>query len=941
MPPHDEWKTLKHGGLKEFVDHIVSTFGRPQLKPTIECLRGVTTYPSGDQRQGRYNMTLTDLMNQHYTSAVREASLDLILGRSDNIVKVGDLVEMLLGISFSVKDAMLDWEWLGIDPVEWPPQRLDWEVYRIEHLAFVSNMESQFAGWLEYPWHILYSALRSMACQDWQREHLCPFCRTSHRNSGRTHDAWAYFNGCLSHLSIAPMCIGSFMLEDTLMVRGKPMTPPVIKLLQRLSPKQEAREWMPAITIIYMAPGGHRQWPMSITALLERLSWIVLQTRPLALASFQEAVQRNPDWQPKYRSGPKDQRLPFAPAIPYKFLDIGTKMGDFKLGEHVPERHDTYNIYHPRYIRNGIPPVNTFHAVVHGRAAKWVNNVGDWCLEEARFNHSVNHDFRVIDSSGYIWGLPVIVPTCPQKLFSQGPRQKYVDIVTDTIHASSSDLITWNTLVMIKLKWNSIIPRQWLEIATQSLEAWKLRDEKSPFLPDNRRGFARVTPVALSMVGVPNTEIHAMDEFPLHGLGLYDDYEPWSRYSGYVWSGWTTRKAQPMHIDSALQALIDQSVQSAPCAADQTYLGKDSVTPDPTVESKGSQLPVCDFEPPFPTSLPDVHMEPSADKRSRESPDSTLKPEHKSLKTSGVAVATDQEPVVSGAYLEPQTIRWNVREESEVRQTMLRLYQCSPAWRLKACIDAMKIKPIDLSSLLQETGVKFASVDLVEMAASCLAKFSKELEEDESKNSSAVATSPNLETSKEERDVASQQGASGFVDASTKNLTSSTQPTESDAAAPKSESTKEETKPPQQDAVASKEKSGTEDSCNSARDQPKAWFDRVSSVGHSILWPQSTTPSLGPTLLTGMKLGEEDRLVDDLMEWERKLENANLDNHMQFLRNAQLTMSNHPMEATAWENGYVPEAQGLPSDQLDSRIQGSLPPLANMVSRPRQPIAAA
>ena len=184
VPPHDEWKTTKHGGLKEFVDHIVSTIGRAQLKPTTECLRGVATYPTGDQRQGRYNMTLTDLTNNHYTRAVRGASLDLILGRSDNTVKVGDLVEMLLGISFSVKDAMLDWEWLGIDSVEWPPQRLDWEMYRLEHLAFVSNMESQFAAWLEYPWHILYSALRSMACQDWQQEHLCPFCRSAHRNTG-------------------------------------------------------------------------------------------------------------------------------------------------------------------------------------------------------------------------------------------------------------------------------------------------------------------------------------------------------------------------------------------------------------------------------------------------------------------------------------------------------------------------------------------------------------------------------------------------------------------------------------------------------------------------------------------------------------------------------------------------------------------------------------
>ena len=42
-------------------------------------------------------------------------------------------------------------------------------------------------------------------------------------------------------------------------------------------------------------------------------------------------------------------------------------------------------------------------------------------------------------------------------------------------------------------------------------------------------------------------------------------------------------------------------------------------------------------------------MEAPADKRSRESPDSTLKPEGKSLKTSGVAPATSVEPVVSGA----------------------------------------------------------------------------------------------------------------------------------------------------------------------------------------------------------------------------------------------------------------------------------------------------
>ena len=40
-------------------------------------------------------------------------------------------------------------------------------------------MESQFAGWLEQPMAISYTQLLTgcMACQNWQREHLCPICR--------------------------------------------------------------------------------------------------------------------------------------------------------------------------------------------------------------------------------------------------------------------------------------------------------------------------------------------------------------------------------------------------------------------------------------------------------------------------------------------------------------------------------------------------------------------------------------------------------------------------------------------------------------------------------------------------------------------------------------------------------------------------------------------
>ena len=258
------------------------------------------------------------------------------------------------------------------------------------------------------------------------------------------------------------------------------------------------------------------------------------------------------------------------------------------------------------------------------------------------------------------------------------------------------------------------------------------------------------------------------------------------------------------------------------------------VTSDPTVESKGSQ---------FPTSVLDVDMEPSTDKRSRESPDSTLKPEHKSLKTSGVAVATEEKPIVFGASaitatavdqydIEPQTIRWNVKEKSEVRPTMWRLHHSSPAWKLKICIDAMKVRPVDLSSLAQKTSVRFASDELVEMAASCLDEITAEMRKDESKDSSAAPTSLTLEASNEEKDDTSQQVTSGSVEASTADQTSCDQPTGSDAAAPKSESTKEETTTQQQDAVASKEKTSAEDPFDPAHEQPKVWVDRVISAGH-------------------------------------------------------------------------------------------------------------
>ena len=69
--------------------------------------------------------------------------------------------------------------------------------------------------------------------------------------------------------------------------------------------------------------------------------------------------------------------------------------------------------------------------------------------------------------------------------------------------------------------------------------------------------------------------------------------------------------------------------------------------------------------------------------------------------------------------------------------------------------------------------------------------------------------------------------------------------------------------------------------------------------------------------------------IDNPMEWERKSESADLERHKQFLQGAGLPVCDGPLKATAWENGFVPEARGIPSDQLELRIQGNLPPLGH------------
>ena len=100
---------------------------------------------------------------------------------------------------------------------------------------------------------------------------------------------------------------------------------------------------------------------------------------------------------------------------------------------------------------------------------------------------------------------------------------------------------------------------------------------------------------------------------------------------------------------------------------------------------------------------------------------------------------------------EAPIIRWNVKEESEVKQIMWRLHRSLTAWKLKVCVDAMKVRPIDLATLAQVTSVQFASVELVETAASCLDERTKEVEKDESKDSKRCCSLSECEDQSAER----------------------------------------------------------------------------------------------------------------------------------------------------------------------------------------------
>ena len=172
-----------------------------------------------------------------------------------------------------------------------------------------------------------------------------------------------------------------------------------------------------------------------------------------------------------------------------------------------------------------------------------------------------------------------------------------------------------------------------------------------------------------------------------------------------------------MPFDPALQAMIDQSLDSSASAASQPFHISAPSSSGTLTGVKGSYASTSPDAPPYPDSVEDVSMESPADKRSRESPDSTLRPEGKSLKTSGVATATENVTSSAcvadtatcnesnGAAPEIPTVRWRAREVAETRLLMQQLHNRMPAWKLKTCDEALRITPVDLARIAEVTGI--------------------------------------------------------------------------------------------------------------------------------------------------------------------------------------------------------------------------------------------
>ena len=168
------------------------------------------------------------------------------------------------------------------------------------------------------------------------------------------------------------------------------------------------------LAIVYCVHGTWRSQtvPMSANTLLDWFSLLIHTTRKSAIVHLAAAVKACPGWRPRYfRKGTKKAEAP------------GAKMGSYEIKELIPDMKDRSDVLHPRSTAPSIPKPGAFYEVLHKRLRKPRSNDSAWCDASAWLKPSTTFDFHTPDSFGYVWGLPILVPTCARKLFEQGLRK--------------------------------------------------------------------------------------------------------------------------------------------------------------------------------------------------------------------------------------------------------------------------------------------------------------------------------------------------------------------------------------------------------------------------------------------------------------------------------------------------------------------------------------
>ena len=350
--------------------------------------------------------------------------------------------------------------------------------------------------------------------------------------------------------------------------------------------------------------------------------------------------------------------------------------------------------------------------------------------------------------------------------------------------------------------------------------------------------------------------------------------------------------AQPMQIDAALQALLNLPAQASSSHSAVTYDLGVPVNVDHASQPVGSNECASGAVAPFPDSTDDVVMESGVDKRSRESPDSTLKPEGKSLKTSentATPASQDSEEMPTADSTQTSNVTKRPKTVSEAKSLMQEVHLRMPAWKAEKLLDAYKAEQVDFVALGETTGILFESQDVFKEAVMHLESLRKDKDEKDDVDLDATKESDSQSTQPKDHDKSRSERSNNQKDEKTTAASAGAATSSGSAEGSgsvnnqesKSSSSTTNVTSAQRDANASNESSADTAKTDTVKESHKDWFKRVIMKGQDVLWPSDDSGKC-PTLLTGVHPLNLKGL--ETIGWEDKLETADLEKHMEYLR---------------------------------------------------------